>query len=161
MTAPPRPSPPHPGVHVPPPFIYAAGIAAGWLLHRRWPLPITRGASGAREALAALCFAAWLALFVWALATFRRARTTLIPNRPATALALGGPYRLTRNPMYLSLVALYLAVTLALDSWWPLLLLPLVVLAIDRLVIAREERYLAGAFPAEYDDYRRRVRRWL
>ena len=72
-----------------------------------------------------------------------------------------GPYRLTRNPMYVSLAALYVGVSLFANSWWPLLLLPVVLLAVDRAVIAREERYLAGAFPAEYAAYRARVRRWL
>ncbi|HEX6629907.1 MAG TPA: isoprenylcysteine carboxylmethyltransferase family protein, partial [Gemmatimonadaceae bacterium] len=84
-----------------------------------------------------------------------------IPNRPATRLATGGPYRLTRNPMYVSLAALYLGVALFANSWWPVALLPLVLLVVDRAVIAREERYLAAAFPDEYAAYRARVRRWL
>jgi len=63
--------------------------------------------------------------------------------------------------MYLSLVCLYVAVALMLDTWWALVLLPVVVLVIDRAVIAREERYLTAAFPAEYAAYRARVRRWL
>ncbi|HEX3158684.1 MAG TPA: isoprenylcysteine carboxylmethyltransferase family protein [Gemmatimonadaceae bacterium] len=152
---------PNPGVRFPPPLVYAAGIAAGWLVDRRWPLPMTVAEPPVREILADLCFLLWLALMVWAFVTFRRARTSVIPNQPASAIVTNGPYRFTRNPMYVSLVALYLAVTLALDSWWPLLFLPLVVLVIQRAVIAREERYLASAFPADYEAYRRRVRRWL
>jgi protein-S-isoprenylcysteine O-methyltransferase Ste14 len=153
---------PHAGVHFPPPFIYAAGIAAGWALHRWWhPLPITPGGSGVREALGVAGVLAWLGLFVSAAVTFRRARTTLIPNRPASAVVSGGPYRFTRNPMYVSLVALYVGITLLIDTWWPFVFLPLVVVAIDRTVIAREERYLASAFPAEYGAYASRVRRWL
>ena len=104
------PRPPHPQVHFPPPLLYAAGLAAGWLLHARWPLPIVGDASPGRttvrEALGALGVAVWLALFLWALVTFRRAHTTLIPNRPASAFVESGPYRFTRNPMYVSLVAL-------------------------------------------------------
>jgi protein-S-isoprenylcysteine O-methyltransferase Ste14 len=92
---------------------------------------------------------------------FRRERTTLIPNRPATALATDGIYSRTRNPMYLSLAILYIGVTLMLDSWWPILIEPLVLVVVDRLVIAREERYLMHAFPHIYDEYRRRVRRWI
>jgi protein-S-isoprenylcysteine O-methyltransferase Ste14 len=103
----------------------------------------------------------WFALAATAMAAFRRARTTLIPNRPAHALVTTGPYRFTRNPMYVSLVALYLGVTAMLNTWWPVLFLPLVVICIDRMVVAREERYLASAFPAEYEAYTRRVRRWL
>jgi len=150
-----------PGVHFPPPLIYVAGIVLGWLIDRLRPLPITGGPSVLRFALAFLCGIVWLLLSVAALSVFRRERTTLIPNRPATALATSGIYSRTRNPMYLSLAALYVAVTLVLDSWWPLVLLPVVLFIIDRAVIQREERYLAHAFPHEYDEYRRRVRRWL
>jgi protein-S-isoprenylcysteine O-methyltransferase Ste14 len=151
----------HAGVHVPPPFIYAAGVAAGWELNRWRPLPITAGASRIRELAGIVGVLLWLAIFIAAAVAFRRARTTLIPNRPAAAIVTQGPYRFTRNPMYVSLVALYLGVTAMMNTWWPLILLPLVVIVIDRMVIAREERYLAGAFPAEYGAYARRVRRWL
>jgi protein-S-isoprenylcysteine O-methyltransferase Ste14 len=153
--------PQHAGVHYPPPLIYVAGIVIGWLLHRWRPLPITVGPSVARMACAVVAFLLYLAFFGPALAAFRRARTTIIPNRPAAAFVTTGPYGITRNPMYVSLVALYLAVTLFMNSWWPVALLPLVVLAIDRLVIANEERYLEDAFPGEYAEYRSRVRRWL
>lgn len=153
--------PQHAGVHYPPPLIYVAGIAIGWLLQRWRPLPITTGASAARTVGAVLVFVIYLAFFVPAFAAFRRAHTSIIPNRPAAAFVTTGPYRVTRNPMYVSLVALYLAVTLVLNSWWPVALLPVVVLAIDRLVIAREERYLGDAFPREYAEFRSRVRRWL
>jgi protein-S-isoprenylcysteine O-methyltransferase Ste14 len=154
-------SPANAGVHFPPPLLYVAGIVAGWLADRAHPLPITGHPSALRSALVIAFGLGWLALFAPAWSGFLRKRTTIIPNRPAAALVTSGVYRLTRNPMYVSLVLLYLAVTLALDSWWPLAFLPLVVVAVDRLVIRREERYLAHAFPGEYDEYRRRVRRWL
>jgi len=63
--------------------------------------------------------------------------------------------------MYVSLAALYLAIALIIGSWWPVVLLPLVLLVIQRAVIAREERYLRQRFPAEYPAYCARVRRWL
>ena len=153
--------PSHPGVHYPPPLLYVAGILAGWLADRVRPLPITGHPSSVRTVLVLAFGLGWLALFAAAWGGFRRERTTLIPNRPASALVTTGIYRFTRNPMYVSLALLYVAVALVLDSWWPLVLLPLVVLAVDRLVIRREERYLAHAFPGEYDAYRARVRRWL
>lgn len=154
-------SPPHAGVRFPPPFLYAAALAVGLLLQRWWPLPLTTGRSPGRLVGAAVALLVYLLLFGSAFAAFRHARTTLIPNRPAARLVTGGVYRVTRNPMYVSLVALYLAVTLWANSWWPLVLLPLVLLVMDRAVIAREERYLAAAFPGEYAAYRARVRRWL
>jgi len=155
------PPPPHAGVRFPPPLVYVAGFLAGWLAHRAWPLAITAPGNRGRDAAAAVAIVLWLVLMSSALGTFRRARTTMLPHRPATALATGGPYRFTRNPMYLSLAALYVGLALLANSWWPLALLPVVVLAMNRAVIAREERYLAGAFPAEYAAYRQRVRRWL
>ena len=153
--------PAHAGVHFPPPILYVAGIAAGMALDRWRPLPIADRWLLGRTAIAVISFAVYAALFVAAFALFRRKRTTIIPNRPASSLVTDGPYRFTRNPMYVSLVALYVGVTMVLNSWWPLLLLPIVVLAVDRMVIAREERYLADAFPSEYDAYRARVRRWI
>ena len=154
-------SPAHAGVHFPPPLIYAGGIAGGWLLNRWRSLPITPGASMGRVMVGALFVAIYLVLFGAAFVGFRRARTTLIPNRPAAALVTGGIYGITRNPMYVSLIALYLGVTLFINTWWPAFLLPLVILIVDRAVIAREERYLSEAFSAEYGAYRSRVRRWL
>ena len=149
------------GVRFPPPLVYAIGVAVGWLLGRWIAWPITAGPSRTRWIVAVIFGLAYLAVFAGALVAFRRARTTMIPNRPATAFVTRGPYGFTRNPMYLSLVALYIAVALWLNSWWVLVLLPVVMLVIDRTVIAREERYLGAAFPAEYASYRSRVRRWL
>ena len=63
--------------------------------------------------------------------------------------------------MYLSLAILYIAVALVMNNWWPILIEPVVLVFVDRFVIAREERYLTQAFPHSYDEYRRRVRRWL
>lgn len=153
--------PPHAGVHFPPPLVYLLGLVAGWLLQRWIPWSITAGYSRVRLDIAALFALAYVALFASALMAFRRARTTLIPNRPATAFVTVGPFRWTRNPMYLSLACLYLAVALWLDTWWAVVLLAVVILIIDRAVIAREERYLTSAFPGEYDAYRSRVRRWI
>lgn len=149
------------GVHFPPPLVYLLGAVAGWGLQQwiRWP--ITAGFSRVRLLVAALFVLGYLVLFVSALLAFRQAHTTLIPNRPAAALVATGPYRFTRNPMYLSLVCLYMAGALWLNTWWAVVVLPVVVVVIDRAVIAREERYLASAFPAEYEAYRGRVRRWL
>ena len=160
-TTPDDKAPAHAGVRFPPPIVYVLGIAVGWLLDRWVPWAITAGPSRARNIAAAIFALIYLTIFVTALNAFRRAHTTLVPNRPATAFVTRGPYAFTRNPMYVSLVALYVAVMLWLNSWWPLVLLPVVVFVIDRAVIAREERYLGAAFPAEYSAYRARVRRWL
>ena len=114
-------SPANAGVHYPPPLLYVAGIAGGWLAQRAHPLEITGHPSPVRTSLAVVFALGWLVTFAAASGAFARHRTTLIPNRPAAALVTSGIYRYTRNPMYVSLVLLYLAVTLVLDSWWPLI----------------------------------------
>lgn len=105
--------------------------------------------------------ALWLALDGRAMLRFRRAGTSIAPTKPTTALVTSGPYRLTRNPMYVGMACLYAGLALALGVIWALAVLPLVLLAVDRLVIVREERYLEGKFGEEYREYMRRARRWL
>jgi protein-S-isoprenylcysteine O-methyltransferase Ste14 len=152
---------PHPGVRFPPPLLYAVAFLAGYLLHRAYPLAIVADGSLALEIAGAICVGVWALFMGAAFASFLRARTNILPNRPAVTLVTTGPYRFTRNPMYVSLVLLYVGGALLLDTWWPLFFLPLVIVAIDRLVIAREERYLLDAFGGHYDAYCRRVRRWI
>ena len=91
----------------------------------------------------------------------RRAQTPVDPYSPSTAIVVEGPYRYTRNPLYLALTLFYLALASIVNSVWPLLLLPLVLLVIQRGVIAREERYLEQKFGEQYLRYKSRVRRWL
>ena len=102
-----------------------------------------------------------LALAGWALATFRRTGTTFRPHRPATKLAIRGPYRFTRNPMYVALTLVYFGLAILLQSIWALLLLPLVLIFIARRVIGPEERYLERRFGADYLHYKAQVRRWI
>ena len=156
------PPPPHPGVHFPPPLLFVLGLGVGWLLHRAWPLLLLpAGYRAAGLVLGWTGVLLWAGLTAWAMATFRRARTAIFPNRPATGVVREGPYRFTRNPMYLAMVLLYVGVSLLMNSGWALLLLPLVLALLYVSVIRREERYLAAAFGAEYEAYRARVRRWL
>jgi len=147
-----------PGVHVPPPLLYAGAVVAGWLLDRRWPLPI----DGAwRTALGWLFLAAWAVVGASAIGLFRRRQTSMLPFRPASALVTSGPYALTRNPMYVSLALLTVALALFLNTWWIVLLLVPTLLIVQQFVIVPEERYLRRRFGAEYEAYTRRVRRWL
>jgi protein-S-isoprenylcysteine O-methyltransferase Ste14 len=162
MTSSTHTTPAHAGVRFPPPFLFAGGFVAGWLLHRAWPLHVF-GASlaGIRPWLGWLLLAAGLVLMLSGLVTFLRAHTAVIPHHPATRLVTTGPYRFTRNPMYLGLTLVYLGGVALVDSFWPLLILPVVLLVLTAAVIRREERYLAAAFGDAYNAYCRRVRRWL
>ena len=152
-------SPDSPGVRVPPPALYAVAVLGGYALNRRWPLPV--GDGGLIEGVAWVLTLTWLALTVSSIGNFRRSRTSIIPVRPATALVIAGPYRFTRNPMYVGLAALTGALALFMDTWWPMLLLVPVLLVVQRFVIVREEEYLKRRFGADYVTYSRRVRRWL
>ena len=149
----------HPNVRVPPPLIYVAGLVLGLVLERTFPavvLPRT-----VSQAAALVCLALWIGLTVWSVGSFRRNRTSLIPIKPATALVISGPYRFTRNPMYVGMICLYLALSLWFNIFWALILLPIVIGVVRYYVIAREERYLESKFGDEYVQYRARVRRWI
>jgi len=92
---------------------------------------------------------------------FRRARTSFLPFKPAAALVTNGPYRFTRNPMYLSLVLLYVGLALRSDLFWVLALAPIAIVLVQYLAIVREEQYLERKFGQEYLIYKARVRRWV
>jgi len=157
-----NPSPSGPGVRYPPPLLFVLGIVAGWLLNRAFPLPLIGSAARSAGALVGwLLVALGAAWPVWALATFRGARTAISPNQSASTLVTHGPFQLSRNPMYLGLSLLYLGVMLLVNSVWILLFLPLVIAILYLTVIRQEERHLAATFGIAYDEYRRRVRRWL
>jgi protein-S-isoprenylcysteine O-methyltransferase Ste14 len=96
-----------------------------------------------------------------ALRQFIRAGTHPEPWKPTTALVTDGPYRFSRNPMYLGFTFIYLGVACWVNTAWPVVLLPLVLLVMQYGVILREEAYLERKFGEEYRAFRRRVRRWL
>ena len=105
--------------------------------------------------------AAWLGLMLAAIRVMRSANASIRPDRPSRALVVTGPFRFTRNPLYLGLVFVYCGLAILLDALWALLLLPMVIVIMRRWVIDREEAYLERAFGAEYRDYKARVRRWI
>jgi protein-S-isoprenylcysteine O-methyltransferase Ste14 len=122
--------------------------------------PLPRLPLGARL-LGLPLLAAGLGLGGWFIWTMRRAGTPVDPYEAPTALVADGPFRLTRNPAYVGLTLTYAGLSLLVGTLWSLLLLPGVLLAVDRGVIQGEERYLEKEFGSSYSQYRRRVRRWL
>ncbi len=152
--------PDHAGVFIPPPLLYVIPLGVGALLQRFVPIAILPR-SVVTVAGGWLLFALGIALFAAALLNFRRARTSLVPVKPTTAIVETGPYRFTRNPMYVSMTLVYLGVTLWIDSLWPLVFLPVILLTVQFTVIAREERYLEAKFGEAYRGYKARVRRWI
>ena len=143
-----------------PPAPYALALLLGWWLDRKlWALPWDWGSAGV--ALAWLLIAVALLLFIWTLLTFWRQHTTVNPYKGASALCTGGPFRLSRNPIYLGDWLLLAAGCMLLHTWWPLLFAPLVWAAVHYGVIRNEERHLEVRFGEVYLRYKATVRRWL
>jgi len=129
------------------------------VIHYWWPIAGLPALVGAPAGLVSIALG--FVLLVTAVRGFRAVGTTLQPWESTTALVTSGPFRFSRNPVYLGYTLLYLGVALWTRSVWSLALLPLVLAAMTRLVIRREERYLDARFGAAYRDYARRVRRWI
>lgn len=142
-----------------PPILFSTCLLAGWAAGRFHPLNL--GSFPFRAPLSVLLLALPLVLGFWALLTFRGHRTTHEPHGTPTAMVEDGPYRFTRNPMYLSLVTLLAGFALLLDSLWVLVLVPVLAALLDRLIIPGEEARLRGIFGESYAGYTRRVRRWI
>jgi len=149
----------HAGVKVPPPLIYAGVFGVGMLLQQFFPVELLHIPMG--RIVAFVCISIAAILGVWGLVSFWLARTNPLPDKPSTVLVMVGPYRLTRNPMYMSLIFLYVGLAIWFDIFWALVLLPLCIAIIRYYVIAKEEGYLERKFGQEYLDYKARVRRWL
>jgi protein-S-isoprenylcysteine O-methyltransferase Ste14 len=146
------------GVIVRPPLLYAVALAAMLALRWLWPLPIFSGAAF-RSGLALVALA--VGLLIWGRQTLVTGGTNVDPSLPSTAVVTSGPYRFSRNPLYMGLAVVYLGLTLALDTWWGIILLALVLIVMHRGVIQREERYLERKFGDGYRQYRAAVRRYL
>jgi protein-S-isoprenylcysteine O-methyltransferase Ste14 len=147
------------GVIAPPPLIYLVPLV-GMLFLRHW-YPVAIVGPHVAAPLGIVCLLLGLAVHLSAILTLRRAKTSPKPWRPTTAVATAGPYRFTRNPIYVGFSLIYVGVGLWANTLWPFLLLPFVLLLMQIGVIAREEAYLERIFGDEYREYKRRVRRWL
>lgn len=141
-----------------PPLVYLAAIVLGVLLQLAVPLPFFP--RGFNVAVGAGLVVAAIALFISSVGKFRAAGTAVPANQPTTAIVCAGPYRFSRNPIYLAFSLLQLGVAIWVDSLWLLATL-IAAVALIHVVIAREERYLERKFGAEYLTYKASVRRWL
>jgi protein-S-isoprenylcysteine O-methyltransferase Ste14 len=142
-----------------PPFVYLVSIGLGVLVHLFWPvrlLPVS-----VNVPIGVLVVLVAVALFISAVRTFRKADTPVPGNLPTTSIVRAGPYRLSRNPIYLAFTLFQAGLAACINSLGVLLtLLPALALMV-LVVIPREERYLEARFPSEYLPYKRAVRRWL
>jgi protein-S-isoprenylcysteine O-methyltransferase Ste14 len=134
-------------------------IAIGVMLHSAWPMSLLPRGVGPRFGAAVVLLA--MGLFLFAVRTFRAAGTPVPGNRPTTTIVRSGPYRFSRNPIYLAFSLLQLGIALWMNSLWIILTLLAAVALMTLVVIPREERYLLARFPSEYAAYKSSVRRWL
>ena len=148
-----------PRVLIPPPILYAVAIGLGLWLERPLPWPLPGGAL--RFWAGALLIALAVLLFGWCARELRVHQTTINPHRAASSLVDSGPFRFSRNPIYVSLTVLLVGVGLLASSTWVLLMLVWALPVMQHWVIAREEEHLRWRFGEEYAHYCARVRRWL
>ena len=142
-----------------PPLVYQGAIALGLLLHVACPVRLVSRAVSVPLGGAAVLVA--VALFLYAVRTFRAAGTPVPGNRPTTTIVRTGPYRCSRNPIYLFFSLLQLGVAFWVNSLWLLVTLIPAVALMSFVVIPREEQYLETRFPSDYVLYKASVRRWL
>jgi protein-S-isoprenylcysteine O-methyltransferase Ste14 len=149
-------------MRVPVPWVFVLTYLIGVGLEYVWPVRVS-GEASARVTLSlgAALFALGAVIAGWGLVTFRRAGTTTVPGKPSSQLVTWGPYRFSRNPMYVGLATAYLGEAFLLRQVWPAALLPIVLAYVNWAVIPVEQARLAEVFDAEYAAYQRRVRRWL
>lgn len=142
-----------------PPLVYAMAIVLGLGLQLAWPLAFLPRGIGALAG--SLLILAAVILFIYSVTKFRTAGTPVPGNRPTTAIVRSGPYRFSRNPIYLAFCLFHLGIAVWVNSLWLVATLVAAAALMAAVVIPREERYLEGKFGAEYLDYKARVRRWI
>ena len=149
----------NPGVIVLPPFLYLGvflvALIANWFV----PLPMLTTLVALTLGLCLSGVAIVIAR--WGRRTMTAAGTNVRPTRPATTIVTSGPFRFSRNPLYVALTLLYLGLTTAVNTWWGLILLAPLLLVMHVGVVLREERYLDNKFGESYRAYRSKVRRYV
>jgi protein-S-isoprenylcysteine O-methyltransferase Ste14 len=146
---------------VPPLVFFAACLLSGWALGLVWPLSLGLEERRLRLPLALPLFLLASLIGVWALYTFRLGHTSNMPFTTPSQLLTSGPFRFTRNPLYVSTLLILTSLSALLDSPWVLASVPVLAFALGRFIIPGEEARLRQAFPADYTAYALRVRRWL
>ena len=150
-----------PRILFPPPLLFVIAWLAG-LAHR--PLASGPGrpeSGGILPLLGPVVTFSGAVLSLVTISILLRARTGILPFKPTRALITDGPFRFSRNPIYLGLLIAYLGVTAWARLLWPLATLPIGLWALWQTAIHPEETYLAGRFGEAYAAYCRRVRRWI
>jgi protein-S-isoprenylcysteine O-methyltransferase Ste14 len=146
-------------IYVPVPWLFVLTYLLGVSLERLCPL--SRHLDAIITVVGGVLFVIGATLAGWSWAIFHKAGTTRVPGEKSTTLVRRGPYRASRNPMYVGLTLAYLGEAGILGHVWPVLVLPLVLAYLNWTVVPVEEARLREGFGAEYDQYCARVRRWV
>ncbi len=147
------------GVIAPPPLFFLAAILVG--LGLEWAVRADIGLGRAGLVIGLLVVAEAVAIAVWGRQQFVKGGTSLRAEVPSTAILSMGPFRFSRNPLYVSMASLQIGIGIAASMAWVIVLVIPALLVIRYGVIAREERYLEGKFGDEYLRYKNSVRRWI
>lgn len=142
-----------------PPFVYLASLVLGVATHLAVPLPFLPRMLAMPLGVPLVAVA--VALFSYSVAKFRAAGTPVPARKPTTVIVRSGPYRFSRNPIYLAFSVFQFGIAMWIDSIWLLATLAGAVALMHYVVIPREEQYLERKFGAQYLDYQVSVRRWL
>ncbi len=142
-----------------PPLVYLVSLVTGSVIQFATPRPFFPGVLAVP--LGASLVAVAIVLFSYSVKTFRAAGTPVPARKPTTVIVRTGPYRFSRNPIYLAFSLLQLGIAIWVNSLWLIATLVAAVMLIHYVVIPREEQYLQRRFGAEYLDYKTSVRRWL
>jgi len=147
------------GVITIPPIIYLVGILLGLMIHYIYPIGFLSESISTWSGVLLLLMAIPIVLF--AVLAFKRAETPIDVNKPTTGIVIYGIYRLSRNPMYVSLAFVYLGIACWVNSLWILMFMVPVLVVVNQGIIKREEQYLVQKFGDEYLRYKSEVRRWI
>jgi protein-S-isoprenylcysteine O-methyltransferase Ste14 len=148
---------PNPGL-LRPPIIFLCAILLGIALNHAWPLHFL---SPSVRLLGPLVTACAVVLFLLSYQEFRRAGTSVQGSKRSTVIVRTGPYRFSRNPIYLAFILLVFGLSVWLNNLWLLVTLVPAIGLMAAVVIPREERFLERNFNDQYSSYKARVRRWL
>ena len=148
-----------PNVLILPPLLYGVALAVGFLL--QWIAPRSIVSSNAGYWVGGVLLAWGVFLAVWGRRVMERAGTNVNPTLPSTALVATGPFRFSRNPLYVALTLIYVGLALLANALWVLVWIVPVLLIMHYGVVRREERYLEAKFADAYRKYRSGVRRYL
>ena len=150
-----------PGINIPPPLIYAVIFLAAVFIQKKISIDDHFFKNRIIPVIGILFILVAMYYSVRSMNQFIQTKNTIIPNKPAESLQTTGIYHSTRNPMYLSLMMIYLGLSCLIGNWWNIILLPLLFLIIQEYIIKKEEKYLFRKFGQEYIDYKLQVRRWI